>query len=203
MAAVNRKDLALQSAEKIFADFGYDRATMRMIADDADLKLALLTYHFTTKLNLYRAVFEEHQHLNELRRERLREVDLAAPQALEEIVDAFLVIGDAAEEGVRKERYLKLVLREAADPRAYERGIIADLFDPMAAEFIEALGAVLPGKPKSFVRWDYLFSVGALIMSNSDDRARALGGGESDAVHRLEHLREFIVAGLRAGTAGS
>lgn len=200
MAAVNRKDLALQSAEKIFADFGYDRATMRMIADDAELKLALLTYHFKTKLNLYRAVFEKHQNLNELRLTELRKIDFESPKALEGIIDAFLVIGHVETDDLRKERYLRIVLREASDPRAYEREILADLFDPMAREFIDALSTAHPNSSEAFTRWGYLFSVGALIMSNSDDRAVVLGNGAGAAEHRMDYLKDFIMAGLRAGS---
>lgn len=202
MTAVNRRGLALRSAEKIFAEYGYDRATMRMIADDADLKLALLTYHFKTKLNLYRSVFEEHQHLNELRVTELRKVDLKAPDALEKIVDAFLIIARVEINDVRKDRYLRMVLREASDPRAYEHDILSDFFDPMAREFIEAFKVVLPERSGVSVRWTYLFSVGALIMSNFNDRASHLADGDSGLEQRTGLLREFIMAGMRSGGLG-
>src|SRR5699024_3441166 len=198
MTAVNRRGLALRSAEKIFAEYGYDRATMRMISDDAGLKLALFTYHLKTKLNLYRSVFEEHQHFNELRLTKLREVDLKAPDALEQIVDAFLIIARVDTNDLRKERYLRMVLREASDPRAYEHDVLSDFFDPMAREFIEALKIVLSDSSGLSARWSYLFSVGALIMSNFDDRASVLADGESGIEFRTNLLRDFIVAGMRA-----
>lgn len=198
MTTTSRKELALQSAEKVFAEFGYDGATMRMIADDAGLKLALLTYHFKTKANLYRSVFEKHQHFNELRLSELRKIDLSAPNALEKIVDAFLIIAYTNNDDVRKARYQRIVLREASDPRAYDRDVLGDLFDPMAREFIDALTVVLPNSSEGFARWAYLFSVGAMITSNFDDRAKMLSSGNSGAEQRARYLRDFIVAGLQS-----
>lgn len=200
MTTPTRKELALQSAEKIFAEYGYDGATMRMIADDAGLKLALLTYHFKTKVNLYRSVFEKHQHLNELRLTELRKIDLSAQNALEEIVDAFLIIAYTDNADISKSRYQRMVLREASDPRAYERSVLGDLFDPMAREFVEALTVVLPDSSESFARWAYLFSVGAMITSNFDDRAKKLSDGDSATEMRARYLRAFVVAGLRANS---
>lgn len=199
MTTPTRKELALQSAEKIFAEYGYDGATMRMIADDAGLKVALLTYHFKTKVNLYRSVFEKHQHLNELRLVELRKIDLSAQNALEEIVDAFLIIAYTDNDDIRKARYQRMVLREASDPRAYERGVLGDLFDPMAREFVEALTVVLPDSSEGFALWAYLFSVGAMITSNFDDRAKKLSDGDSATEMRAQYLRAFVVAGLRSG----
>ena len=198
MTTPSRKELALKSAEKVFAEYGYDGATMRMIAEDAGLKLALLTYHFKTKANLYRSVFEKHQHLNELRLSELRKIDLGAPDALEKIVDAFMIIVYTDADDVRKARYQRIVLREASDPRAYERDVLGDLFDPMAREFVEALTKVLPNCSEEFARWAYLFSVGAMITSNFDDRAKMLSSGNSAAEHRARYLREFILAGLKS-----
>ncbi|MBC3191353.1 TetR/AcrR family transcriptional regulator [Pseudonocardia sp. C8] len=199
MPRASRKDDVLRAAEKVFAEHGYERATMRLIADEAGVRLPLVVYHFETKLNLYRSVFEAHQYLNEQRLERLRAVDLDAPDALDEIVAAFLSIGRVDRDDLRKQRYLRLVLREAGDPLSGERGIIADLFDPMAREFIAALETAVPSKPAGFHRWAYIFSVGALTMSNFDDRERALAAGASSAVDRIDFLQDYIVAALRHG----
>ena len=201
MPEKSRRELALQSAEKIFAQYGYDGATMRMIADDAELKLALLTYHFRTKLNLYREVFAQHQSLNEMRVKALREVDVEADEAIERIVDAFLIIGHVNTDDIRKARYLRVVLREAADPQAYDRGILTEFFDPMAREFIRALHKAMPHQSSGFARWGYLFAVGALITSNFDDRERVLAEGAINTEDRLALLRNFIVAGLKNGGA--
>ena len=195
----SRREDVLVGAEKVFAEFGFDRATMRMIAEEAGVRLPLVVYHFETKLKLYRSVFEAHQHLNEHRRTLLESVNLDADDAVENVIDAFLSIVHAAEGDVRRQRYLRLVLREAGDPAAVERGIIADLFDPMAREFIRALEYVLPDKPAGFHRWAYLFSVGSLTLTSSDARERDLADGAPHELTRIELLKRYLVAAFRHG----
>ncbi|WP_353113966.1 TetR/AcrR family transcriptional regulator [Microbacterium sp.] len=194
-----RKEAILAAAERVFAEEGYDRATLRTIAAAAGVKLSLLVYHFESKAQLYRAVFERHQHINEERREQLRGVDLAAGDALEQIVDAFLHTAYLAERDAALAQYFGLVLREASDPSSAERTIIRDLFDPMAREFIAALRAVLPDKPEGFHRQAYLFAVGALTLTANDARERELAGAEGAAPSRAAVLRGFLVAALRGG----
>jgi AcrR family transcriptional regulator len=42
----------LASAERLFADHGFDGVSMREIAANAKAQLALIHYHFGTKLNV-------------------------------------------------------------------------------------------------------------------------------------------------------
>lgn len=199
MARPSRRNDVLRAAEIIFADKGYDRATMRNIADEAGVGLPLVVYHFETKLNLYRSIFLEFQHWNEARRRALAAINLDDVDALEQIVSAFLLVGEEGGEDLRTRNYLRLVLREASDPHAPERAIIQDLFDPMAREFISALGAILPNKPVGFHRWAYLFAVGAFTSTNVGERERALATEGEQVGGRLAHLHGFICAGIRHG----
>ena len=48
----------LRVAERLFAERGYDGVSMRTLAAGADVQLALLSYYFSNKLGLYRAVFQ-------------------------------------------------------------------------------------------------------------------------------------------------
>lgn len=48
------KTLLIKAAKKIFADKGYDGATVKDIADEAGLNISLVSYHFNGKENLYR-----------------------------------------------------------------------------------------------------------------------------------------------------
>lgn len=197
MSRPSRREDILRAAEVVFANKGFDAASMRNVAVEADVGLPLVVYHFETKLNLYRAIFEQHQHLNESRVEALRAIDIAAPDALEAAVAAFLRISSLASDK-RIANYLSIVLREAADPHAYDRNILPELFDPMAREFIEAFEQILPGKPAGFHRWAYLFAVGAYISTNVGARGDRIGG-EGAASNRVEYLHSFICAGIRHG----
>lgn len=48
----------LEHAEAVFAEQGYEGATVRDIAARADTNAALIYYHFASKENLYRSIFE-------------------------------------------------------------------------------------------------------------------------------------------------
>jgi AcrR family transcriptional regulator len=194
-----RREAILRAAEKVFAQEGYHGTTMRQIAAEAEVKLSLVVYHFTSKLGLYVAIFEARQYINEERLARLAAIpDLHTEDALEQIVRAFadpvLVLHDDPDDLW----FARLVFREAADPSSQQRPVMGELFDPMAREFIKALREALPGKPDGFHHWAYLFSVGALTQSAMDDRVRNLTD-KTFSERKHDILRSYIIAALRHG----
>lgn len=190
----------LRAAEKVFAVEGYHGATMRQLAEAASVGVSLLVYHFETKERLYYQVFAHRQDINEQRRARLRAVtSLDRPEALDEIVAAFIDPVLALHDDPEDIWFARLVLREAADPSSQHRNVLSELFDPMAREFIDALRRVLPDKPQGFHEWAYLFSVGALTQSSFDTRIDNLATAPSTREDKNAFLRSYITAGLRGG----
>ncbi|MFF1818199.1 TetR/AcrR family transcriptional regulator [Kribbella sp. NPDC058245] len=189
----------LRAAEKVFAQDGYHGTTMRRIAAEADVKLSLVVYHFTSKLGLFVAIFEHRQYVNEQRLAQLHAIpDLQADDAVEQIVRAFVDPVLALHHDPDDAWFAKLVLREAGDPSNQDRPVLKVLFDPMAREFIDALREALPGKPDGFYQWGYLFSVGALTQSASEDRVANLTD-KSYLEQKHDLLRSYIIAALRHG----
>src|SRR5882724_12970453 len=112
-----RRAAILRAAEKVFAREGYDGATMRQIAAEADAKLSLVVYHFTSKLGLYVAIFESRQYVNEERLARLAAIaDLRAEDAVAQIVHAFADPVLALHDDPDDIWFARLVMREASDP---------------------------------------------------------------------------------------
>jgi AcrR family transcriptional regulator len=197
-----RRERILIAAEKLFAAEGYHGVPMRAIARTAGVGLPLVTYHFETKDNLYRSIFEYRQGLIEERRQSLRDVsDYGAPDALEQIVAAFV---DPYMASLRSEgaAFAQLVAREATDPTGESRGIICDYFDPMAREYVAALREALPHQDPAYLRWAHMFTVGAMVASLIDSRVERFTE-EPEPIEDLEtkagFLKRFIVGGLRSG----
>lgn len=194
-----RRAAILRAAEKVFAEEGYHGATMRQIAAESDAKLSLVVYHFPAKLGLYVAIFENRQYVNEERLARLGAIpDLRAEDAVEQIVHAFADPVLALHDNPEDIWFARLVMREASDPSSQQRPVIAELFDPMAREFIKALREALPDKPDGFHHWAYLFAVGALTKSSYEVRVGNLT--EKPFIGKKQDiLRSFIIAALRHG----
>ena len=195
-----RVRVLLRAAEKVFATEGYHAATMRRLADAAGVGVSLLVYHFTSKEQLYYQVFAHRQDVNEQRLAQLRSVtDLDRPDALDDVVAAFVDPVLALHEDPDDIWFARLTLREAADPSSQQRQIISTLFDPMAEEFIAALRRILPDKRAGFHEWAYLFSVGALTQSSFDTRIEHLATAPSTRENKHAFLRSYITAALRHG----
>ena len=66
----NAKNRLLGAAETVFAEKGFDAASIRDITAQAKCNVAAVNYHFGTKENLYNELF--HRRLTEMREIRLK-----------------------------------------------------------------------------------------------------------------------------------
>ena len=199
----SKRERVLDAAERLFAEGGFDGVSMRDIAAAAEVGLPLIVYHFETKRNLYRAIFDRRKTLFAARLAALREPLAEGDDPVEHIVRAFVEPVMRIQDTEAGIAYAKLVAREASDPREAERGIVADYFDPFAMEFVKAIRKALPGNSTSYAHWAYLFAVGALVMSVFDTRIERISGNKvkaGDVRRKSEYLVTFIAAGIRAGT---
>jgi AcrR family transcriptional regulator len=55
---MDKKEALLDSAERLFADLGYEGASTRRLAAEAGVNIAMLNYYFGSKEGLFRAVVE-------------------------------------------------------------------------------------------------------------------------------------------------
>jgi len=198
----DRKQAILLAAEKLFAKRGYHAVTIRQIADEAGVPLALVGYYYGQKHELFHAIFE---HWNRTIEERLAELqavshDAADPQALRLIIEAFtgpVLRLRASSEG---EYYALLVARELRQETPETDQVLRAFFDPMAHAFIDALQEALPHATRGQLAWCYQFALGALLHHLSDSRIERLSHneaceGDADAGPLLV---TFIVGGIRA-----
>lgn len=198
-----KRERIILAAEKLFAQEGYHGVSMRDIAKQADVGLPLIVYHFETKLNLYRSIFEFRKQVNQNRLAELSRItDFDAADVLEQIVHAFVAPIVRSHANAESPYYAQLVVREASDPQEATRGIIAEHFDPTAIAFIAAFERAMPQASHEYICRAYLFAVGALVMSNFDARLGRISQGRytSKSVQKkISMLTQFIAGGIRAG----
>ncbi len=196
----SRRDRIIVEAGRLFGAKGFNGVSMRQIAEAADVQLSLIVYHFSTKENLYRSVFDYFHEVFEERLSMLHKIsDFSAPDALRRIADAFVLPIRQLQQSNKGEIYARLVLREATDPEQEERGIIRDYYDPMAKHFIAAFRQAMPDKPVEKIARAYLFSTSALVMSILDQRIERLSEGKAhsaDLDEKYQNLVDYIVNGM-------
>ena len=206
------KDRILDAAERLFARHGFYGISVRDITEAAEVDVALVSYHFGGKRELFTAVFQ--RRAEELNPERLamleevRRTALPGVPSLEAIVNAFTypLLERSARGGPGWKSYFALVAQVNNSPE-WGPVLMTQHFDPLVEKFIAVLQEALPGCPPREVYWGYQFLTGALTLTFAETgRIDKLSGGlckssDLDSVH--ERLAPFVAAGFRAlwGTA--
>jgi AcrR family transcriptional regulator len=205
---VNRTDrplAILRAAEKLFAQHGYDAVSLRQIAAEAGVPLALLDYHFGRKQALIDAIFDRWQGTVAERLAQLQAIDLAAPdrtRTLRAIVEAFVTPVLRLRRSPEGEFYGALVARELNRRTPAMRRIVRKHFDPMAHAFIDAMARVMPHATRAQVAWCYQFALGALIHHSIDERVERLSRRQNRRLDpaATKMLVDFIVGGIETAT---
>ena len=183
----------------------YHAVSIRQIANEACVPLALVGYYYGQKHELFHAIFAHWAGTINERLAALREVEKQphGPQKLQHIVEAFIspvIRLRASSEG---EYYAQLMTQGLSSQQGEADRVLRDFFDPMADAFISALLATLhhdlPHVTRGTVAWCYQFALGALLQHINDARVERLSHGENRANDPLAAplLIDFIVHGIR------
>jgi AcrR family transcriptional regulator len=207
--AVSQRALAtsasiLDAAERLFAEHGYEGASVRDIAAAAGAQIASISFHHGGKETLFERVVERRaSELSGLRLDALAALKLSnRPVTLEDLLSAFLrpYLEKAAGGDAQWLAYARLVAMVSADARWHR--ISERCFDPVAARFIDEIAGLFPEADKSRVAVAFVFSVSAMLsLSTSRWRIAALspGGSTDEAMDEFaDVLVRFCEAGLRA-----
>ena len=192
--ALATKTLVFNAAEKVFANQGYDGATIRDIADEAGLPVGTIHHHGGGKrLLFHQVVARRAEPLSEARMSALNGCD---HPKLEDVIGAFFrPFVTIAEQDQGWRNYARLVAIVSADPRW--RGIAAECFDPTANVFLDALQDALPGATRQQIAACFVYSVSALLaLITSEERIKDLGNGGCILCDEVENLIRFCACGL-------
>lgn len=202
VARSDRKQAILLAAEKLFARHGYHVVTIRQIAAEADVPLALVGYYYGQKHELFHAIFEHWGHTIDERLARLAAVENNPDDlhTLPRIIEAFTAPVLALRASAEGEYYALLVARELYHATEEVDRVLRGYFDPLATAYIDALHLALPHATRAQVAWGYQFALGSLLHHLNDTRIERLSGGENKRADPAvaPMLVNFIVGGLRA-----
>jgi len=199
----DRKTAILNASEKLFAQRGYDGVTLRTIACEAGVDLALISYYFGPKQQLFDTVFQRRAMiLNENRLAALTEARRRQnPIPLESIIEAYLrpleMAQESTDDGWRN--YCALLAYVNNSP-VWGSLLMSRHFDAPMEFFVEALAVTLPHARRADLYWCYHFMSGALSLTFANTgRIDAMSGGlcqSDDFRTAYDRMIPFVAAGF-------
>lgn len=208
MARADTKARILDAAQAEFSSLGFDGASIRGIAQKADVQIAAIRYHFGSKEDLFRAVFARHAEEVVRRRDAYYE-EIAAQkgtpdlrQAVEAMLGPLMGVRFEAEGG---RSFAKLMANTVTNPDKRSTKLTKELFDPAAKDIVAHFQEAIPNLKDKEAYWSFFLSVGSLAMlSSNGDRLKRLSGGQCDPEDQqeaTENLIAFVIGGIEALTA--
>lgn len=202
------KERILDTAERLFAERGFEATSIRDITGAAEVNLASINYHFRSKQELIAAVFIRRVGpVNQRRLVLLDEIEQKAgqkPPTVEALIEA--MIRPAAATGFDKqqgsETFLRLTGRFFSEPNVDIDQLIHANFQKMMLRFTEAFLRVLPGLTQEELYWRLKFTFGALhhvlLTLNRQGSTRSHLGKRLDGEELVRRLVAFAAAGIKA-----
>src|SRR4249920_1680224 len=197
--ASETRELLLAAAERLFAEGGFARVSVRMIAAEAGVNWSLVGYHFRGKDGLLAEVYR--RHCTTLNRERLKLLADArrAGLQLETVIEAFVRPALAEIQGPdNQNQFSRLRGMLAAEIAPLFTQLVADNFDQSSRTFVAALRECLPGLTADEILWRFHFMLGTIYYSaSSPQRIKAFSRGRcdpGDLESTVRHLVPFLAA---------
>lgn len=200
--ALETRDRIMDAAERVFARDGYDAASIRVIAAEAEVQGALVNHHGGSKEELFwRVVARRADILAETRITALEIRKAQSALSLPAILDCFF--GPFFEQidvgGPQWVAYARIVAFVSADSRW--KDLAAICFDPTANRFVEEIAALYPATARAAVASGFVYSVASMLaLITSQWRMQALGDMPPSTANHLDELVAFCSAGIEAAT---
>lgn len=198
---LSTKEVLLVAAKKIFAQKGYDGATVKDIADEAGVNISLVSYHYNGKENLFRACVEAYG----VNRLNATETFLKTPQSTEDFRVRFtLFLEDYFMNAIRDQDTMMIMHRECMSSNP----LTEDLFEGVFMKSIHKMMQFFSeAQEKKILRKDvdphYLVMVvmGAIIHAIQMDEMheQIFKSGLKDTLHR-EKLVTTLMGLVMGGT---
>lgn len=198
------KERLLASAERLFAEKGYNGVSVRDIAADAKVTVGSIRYHFGSKEDLLKAVFERLvRPLSDQRKARMERV---YKESVGRVLDVHKVLEAALEPVFRLSRendtYRRMIGRSSTDPTAEVKKVMRELYRTGRTNVHKALRRACPHLPRTEFYWRYFCYYGATQYVLADTgRMQMIAGRDfdtSDPGVALKFVIPFLAAGFMA-----
>jgi AcrR family transcriptional regulator len=201
-SSVSTKERILASAEALFAQRGFEGASLRQLTAAAGVNLAAVNYHFGSKDKLVEEVFKRRlDQLNARRLAALKQV-LGQPETtLEDVLAAFIRPAlDLSHDGGGS-LFMRVLARAFAEHDDSLRRFLSDNYGHVMRQFTAEFARLLPHLSKEELYWRIDLVTGALTHAMSGFGIIQRKSDVSETVHREQtaaHLIRFAAAGLSA-----
>jgi len=194
------KEKILDAAEELFGAQTFDTVSLRDITNRADVTLALASYHFGTKDNLFGAVVARRANiLNRMRMQRLEELQREDSASVEALLDAFMrpLFTQTLDGGAGWRAYVSLISKVAMTDRWHE--LVRANFDETANLFVARIRDLRPDLSDEALYRGFAFTLQlGLQVVSQNQRVDALSGGRYSG---SELERSYAMA-LKYASAG-
>ena len=206
------REKILSVATRLLAEQGYNGVSLRQVCTEAEVNLALMSYHFGTKEKLLLAIFERGTRL--INEERARNIESleestasGATADLEAILEAFVDPTMKATSPANPDdlNFLRLSGRMASDPTPEVRHVISKVYDHVALRFVRLLRAACKHLDDREFFMRLVFFYGAMLYTRADTgRVNSIAEQMSVSIGPLSGIEAshlmipFLAAGFRA-----
>ena len=198
------RDRILRTAERLFAERGFNGVSIRELAAAAQVNIASVGYHFSNKEGLLSEVYR--RHCEPMIEERLR--GLAASSKLRgkariaAIIEAFIRPALQQVEAEDGETFIRLRAVLSGENSELLEKLVAENFDQSSTAFIDELCACLPHLTRTDVCWRFHFLLGAIYYTAAGPhRITAFSNGRCDPSDTESVIEELVPFMTRAFVA--
>lgn len=130
----DKKDHIIEVAEKLFSEMGFDGASTRHIAQDANVNMAMLNYYFGGKEGLYLAVFEKRFNASKLQLQSLNNENISSFEKINKCIESY------ADKMMANSCFQKIIYREMS---LSQRSSVTDKIIQMLSENTSEIKKIL------------------------------------------------------------
>jgi len=194
------KERILGAAESLFAQRGFDGASLRQLTSAAGVNLAAVNYHFGSKEKLVEQIFR--RRLDALNNSRLEALALVAGNentTIEDVLAAFIRPALDLSHDESGSLFMRVLARAFAEHDDTLRQFLSENYGHVMRQFTAEFARLLPQLSKQELYWRIDLVSGALTHAMSGFGMIQRKSDFSETVHReqtAQHLIRFAVAGM-------